>query len=112
MRTLLARRSVLVSVAKSLGATAVRTFLPAIAVLTTLAAQQLPSGPAPIVGPGAISGVVVDGTTNAPLAGVVVYLGPPNRMTINQPLSELTDEKGRFVSMNFGPLADGYPLFA
>jgi hypothetical protein len=69
--------------------------------------QPVPPPPA-IVGTGVISGVVLDGTTNAPLAGVVVYLGPPNRQQVGQPLRELTDAQGRFVFTDLGPQPDGY----
>ncbi len=75
------------------------------------ALQQPPAAPPPVVGTGAISGVVLDGTTNSPIAGAVVYLGPPNQQT-GQPRRLLTDEKGRFVFMHLGPVREGYSLGA
>jgi hypothetical protein len=85
-----------------------------IAAFSRAAGQQpLPqSGPPPVAGTGAISGVVVDGSTNTPLAGVVVFLGPANRQSIGQPLNQLTDDKGRFVFTNLGPVSDGYYINA
>ena len=58
-------------------------------------------------GTGAISGVVIDGTTKAPLAGVVVYLGPPMHGPPGAPIRQLTDGKGRFVFRGL-PAHNGY----
>jgi hypothetical protein len=54
---------------------------------------------------------VVDGTTNAPIAGVVVTLAPA-RQQIGQAVRQLTDEKGRFVFEDLGPEPDGYSISA
>jgi hypothetical protein len=48
-------------------------------------------------GTGAISGVVIDGTTKAPVAGAIVYLGPPSHGPPDTPFRTLTDARGRFV---------------
>lgn len=62
-------------------------------------------------GTGAISGAVVDATTNAPLTGAVVTLviqarpGTPQRRVGQQ----LTDRRGRFVFADL-PASDGYLL--
>jgi hypothetical protein len=95
----------------SIGASAL---LLVIAAFSRVAGQQpLPqSGPSPVAGTGAISGVVVDGSTNTPLAGVIVFLGPANRQSIGQPLNQLTDDKGRFVFTNLGSVSDGYYINA
>lgn len=51
--------------------------------------------------PGAISGLVIDRTTNAPLGGVVVSITPPPSTATGDADAQVTDEKGRFI---FGPL--------
>jgi hypothetical protein len=58
-------------------------------------------------GTGSISGVVIDGTTKAPLPGVVVYLGPPQHGPPGAPLRQLTDAKGRFIFRGL-PAHSGY----
>ena len=73
-------------------------------------AAQAPPNPfvAPSeAGASTISGVAVDGTTNQPLAGVVVYLGPPQHGPPGAPIRQLTDGKGRFVFTRL-PAYDGY----
>lgn len=88
--------------------------------LATLAAQgraggaappaQLPQNPnqAPIeAGTGAISGVVIDGATKAPVAGAIVYLGPPQHGPPDTPVRTLTDARGRYVFRNL-PAFGGY----
>lgn len=89
-----------------------RTLLAALALLAAVQLRETPppSPPAPL-GTGAISGVVVDGSSGAPIAGAVVYLGPPNQRT-GQPRRALTDERGRFLFRQLGPLPDGYSLGA
>jgi hypothetical protein len=74
-----------------------------------LGAPQQPAPSRPLVfssaassreGTGAISGVVVDGTTGEPLAGAVVSLTGPS-LPSSEPTIQVTDVKGRFI---FGPL--------
>ena len=69
----------------------------------------LPATPGP--GSGAISGVVVDASSGAPISGAVVYMGPANQKT-GQPRRALTDGKGRFVFQQLGPWLEGYSLGA
>ena len=87
--------------------------LAALAVIGLGAQQRATPPPEPpaVAGTGTISGVVVDSSTGAPIAGAVVYLGPPNQKT-GQPRRVLTDDRGRFVFMHLGPLPAGYSLGA
>ena len=65
-------------------------------------ASTLPSKSAPT--PGAMSGVVLDGTTRAPVAGAIVSLwGAPSGSAVS------TDSKGRFVFRALPP-SDRYEL--
>jgi hypothetical protein len=73
------------------------------AVVSTQQAVRPAATPAPnpltapkVDGAGAISGVAIDAQTGAPLAGVVVYLGPPHG-SAGQTLRQVSDAKGRFV---------------
>ena len=88
--------------------------------LATLAAQGRAGGAAPAAplpqnpnqappeaGTGAISGVVIDGATKTPLAGAVVYLGPPQHGPPDTPVRTLTDARGRYVFRNL-PAFGGY----
>ena len=52
---------------------------------------------APVVATAAISGVVVDGSTNQPIAGAVVQLGGGARGAVTGPGRLATDAQGRFV---------------
>jgi hypothetical protein len=75
---------------------------------------QLPVNPneAPLVaGTSAISGVVIDGATKAPIAGAIVYLGPPQHGPPDTPVRTLTDARGRYVFRNL-PAFGGYFLQA
>jgi hypothetical protein len=64
--------------------------------------------PPPAEGPGAISGVVIDGATGRPLPGAVVSLGRPTGI-LAAPSRSTTDELGRFV---FTRLPDSdYPIY-
>src|SRR5690349_11304912 len=92
-------------------------------VLLLLGGVQLPAaqqpvppagGPQPlnmtipmVNGTGAISGVVTDATTKKPIAGVTVYLGPPNRGPVGQPVQQVSDAQGRFVFRDLPP-SDAY----
>ena len=67
---------------------------------TVMSAWQTPVTPAPT---GAISGVVVDGTTKAPLADAFVYLAIQGRGTAGSQSRQLTDAKGRFAFVNLLP---------
>lgn len=58
-------------------------------------------------GTGAISGVVIDGATKAPIADAVVYLGPPQHGPPDTPVRTLTDARGRYVFRNL-PAFGGY----
>lgn len=59
---------------------------------------QAPSVPVPTTGTAAISGVVVDGTTNQPVAGAVVSLsGGRITLAMTGPTAMITDNQGRFV---------------
>jgi hypothetical protein len=70
------------------------------AVTTVMAASQTPVPPAPT---GAISGVVIDGATKAPLADAFVYLAIQGRGTVGSQSRQLTDAKGRFAFVNLPP---------
>jgi len=52
---------------------------------------------APVPGTGAISGVVIDGATERPLAGAVVSLGGGGRGNVPDPNRVTTDNQGRYV---------------
>src|SRR5262249_1954096 len=56
-------------------------------------------------GTGAISGVVTDAATKKPIAGGNVYLGPPNRGPVGQPVQQVSDALGRFVFRDLPPSA-------
>lgn len=71
------------------------------------AAQPLNMAVPQVNGTGAISGVVTDAVTKKPLAGVTVYLGPPNRGPVDQPLRQYSDSQGRFVFRDLPP-SDAY----
>jgi hypothetical protein len=58
---------------------------------------QTPAVPPATEGTSAISGVVTDGTTHQPIAGVMVYLGFQGRGAVGRLSRQLSDEKGRFV---------------
>ena len=73
--------------------------------------ETAPPPPPAVAGTGAISGVVVDASTGAAIAGAVVNLSPPSQPA-GQLRRVLTDEKGRFVFQRLGPLPDGYSLGA
>src|SRR5258707_11860396 len=61
------------------------------------APMLMPPAPAPAAeGTSAISGVVIDGGTKAPVAGALVYLSIEGRGTVAQS-RQLTDTKGRFA---------------
>lgn len=84
-----------------------------VVALTIAAAAQRQGGPPPrqapppAEGPGAISGVVIDGATGRPLPGAVVSLGRPTGI-LAAPSRSTTDELGRFV---FTRLPDSdYPV--
>ncbi len=62
-------------------------------------------------GTSAISGIAVDAELGQPIAGVVVYLGPPQHGPQGQPLRQVTDAKGRFVFPRL-PAYDGYFISA
>jgi hypothetical protein len=75
--------------------------------ITAVATQlQQPPGPQSASSGGAISGVVVDAETRAPIADAVVSLGglPAAQMRPAQ----VTDEKGRFVFTALDARPDGY----
>jgi hypothetical protein len=76
------------------------------------ASPQAPQAPNPNVAPseagtGAISGVITDGTTNSPIAGAIVYLGPPMHGPPGAPVRQITDAKGRFLFRDL-PAFGGY----
>jgi hypothetical protein len=56
-----------------------------------------PRTPPATTGTAAISGVVIDGTTNAPLDAALVYLSMPGRSTVGAQSRQMTDAKGRFA---------------
>jgi len=98
----------------SRSASALLTLVIAIAGVSHGAAQApsfdpwaAPSEP----GTSAISGVTVDGAIGQPLAGVVVYLGPPQHGPPGAPLRVVTDARGRFVFPRL-PAYDGYFIHA
>ena len=80
----------------------------ALAASVAVTAQVSPGGPPrpsgqslPTTGTGAISGVVVDAVTGAPVAGASVSLG---RLDIQRPSPRMvTDSKGRFIFHNLPP---------
>lgn len=69
-----------------------------------------PTTPPP-PGTGAISGVVLDGSTDRPLAGVLVYLGAQGRGAVGRVSRQVTDALGRFVFTHLPP-ASTYFLIA
>ena len=93
---------------------------------TTPPAGVVPATPTPTPptepSRGAISGVVIDGSTGAPVPGTVVYLNSPtNGLPLGPQTRQLTDDKGRFAFVNlpgdafytisaskFGYLSGGY----
>ncbi len=83
------------------------------AVVSALAqSAQRPSGATPAAATAAISGVVKDGMTGRPLAGVVVSLRPPvgsSTAPLIQITRQLTDDRGRFVFRDL-PRGEGYSL--
>jgi hypothetical protein len=62
-------------------------------------------------GTGTISGVITDEATGQPLAGAVVYLGPPSHGPPDTPVRQLTDARGRFAFSRL-PAFAGYFLQA
>ncbi len=58
-------------------------------------------------GTGAISGVVRDGNTHAPIAGAMVYLGIQGHGPAVRTSREVTDAKGRFVFIGL-PVSDAF----
>jgi hypothetical protein len=60
---------------------------------------------------GAITGIVVDGTTDAPIADAVVYLSAPGTGPAGQPPRQLTDARGRFAFTHV-PAGDSYTIAA
>ena len=79
-------------------------------------APPAPRGTAPpaVTGTGAISGVVIDGTTKQPLAGAIVEafgVLPGARGSTSQP-RVITDSKGRFVFRSLVALQTGYAITA
>jgi len=81
-------------------------FAACIASLAPLQAQSVRPASA-----GAISGVVLDGTTHLPLVGALVALGSPTRIQTTRPLRQVTDAAGRFVFTGL-PALDAYSLTA
>ena len=68
----------------------------------TLAGQRRGGPPqvttqTPVVGTGAISGIVVDGSTGQPLAGAVVLVGGAGVRGTSDPRRRVTDSQGRYV---------------
>lgn len=57
----------------------------------------------------AVSGVVIDGSTGAPIPGAVVYLGREGRGVVAADGRQSTDGQGRFVFADLAP-ADDYSL--
>ena len=69
------------------------------------------SGARPVTRTGAISGVVIDGTTNAPVAGAIVRLRPTDLAAPDQPFRQMTDARGRFLFRDLPP-SDRYAVDA
>ena len=67
----------------------------------------------PVAGHGAISGVVIDATTKAPLAGALVTISTSNGrpVVVGQQTKQMTDSKGRFIFPGLGAWS-GYTLTA
>jgi Carboxypeptidase regulatory-like domain len=61
---------------------------------------RLPSAETAPEGTGAVTGTVIDGLTNAPVADTVVYLTIDGRGSASAQGRQLTDEKGRFAFVN------------
>jgi hypothetical protein len=59
-----------------------------------------PGAPNSAAGTAAISGLVFDATTKAPLADALVYLSLQGRGTVGPQSRQLTDDKGRFAFVN------------
>lgn len=77
---------------------------------TPQSAAPLNPNVAPVeAGTGAISGVVTDAVTKAPLQGAVVYLGPASHGPPDAPLRQMTDARGRFVFRRL-PAFNGYVI--
>jgi len=66
---------------------------------------SVPQGaaPSPAAATGAVSGVVTDATTGAPLSGALVYLSNRGRSIAGTQGRQLTDTKGRFAFVNVPP---------
>jgi hypothetical protein len=75
------------------------------------AASPVMAPPPAETGTGAISGVVVDAASGAPLSGVLVNLSKPSRSTVRPQTRQVTDQKGRFVFVNL-PANNSYSLSA
>jgi hypothetical protein len=58
-----------------------------------------------------LSGVVVDGTSDRPVSGALVYLGREGREVVTRQSRQLTDERGRFAFTDVPP-SDRYSLSA
>lgn len=76
----------------------IRSLLTYLPFLLILAASSIVAvGQRAAENTGAISGVVVDGATGAPVAGAVVFITPTPVRAVGPQPRQLTDEKGRFV---------------
>ena len=58
------------------------------------------TGAAQTPAPGTISGIVVDGSTGAPVAGALVFIAASPTKPIGPQTRQVTDERGRFVFVN------------
>lgn len=77
-----------------------RVFVAAAAVLAAIAGPALATGQRTAPATGAITGIVVDGSTGAAVADAVVFLAVlPARPLSSQP-RQVTDAKGRFAFVN------------
>src|SRR5690348_8002710 len=65
-------------------------------VASTAISSQSPL-PAPRALPGAITGVVVDAQSGAPVSGALIYLAHQGRGTVGRQSRQLTDSLGRFA---------------
>lgn len=79
------------------------------AVSVSLTGDAQGPAPARVPSSGAISGVVVDGSTNRPVAGALVYLGREGREIVTRQTRQFTDEHGRFAFTGVPPF-DRYSL--
>lgn len=68
-----------------------------IAARDSQAPSQATQQPNATEGTAAISGVVIDGVTQRPIAGVMVYLGFQGKGPVGRLSRQMSDEKGRFV---------------